>query len=488
MWIASHVSFTSQFMDRELALAETLNEDAISSRHFEAVLSSAMDAIITINDRQNIVFFNPAAEIMFGVESSEALGQPIIILIPELVRAGHERHVELFRATGVTGRKMGALGTISGRRKNGDTFRVEAGISQATVGGKWLATVILRDITERLANEEARQLLSQEVDHRAKNALAVVQAIVKLTSAESTEQYIEAITGRLDTLARAHSLLAKGSWTGGDLLQIIDEEVIGFQRTGQIRYEGQKVTLSVKSVQPLSMLFHELATNAVKHGALSVDGGTVNVRWQVDDSGSLILDWVEDGGPPVRIPEKQGFGSSLIESLSGQLKSTETSAWLPSGLNFKIELPPTAFRLERGGTDTPDDTLKETDRRPGSRVLVVEDEAIVALVLIQELKNAGWEVIGPASTIESAYQLLADGPTPDVAVLDINLDGVPIYPLAQLLQARGVPFLFYSGYSAPTLDPRFKNVALVGKPARARVISNELARLVADANLIASRS
>jgi PAS domain S-box-containing protein len=468
---------------------DTERGDWISSGHFEAVLASAMDAIITIDGDQNIVYFNVAAELMFDMKKGEAIGQPLLNLIPEASREGHDKHVQLFRDTGVTGRRMGALGAISGRRSNGTTFRIEAGISQANVGGTWLATVILRDITERLAIEEARQLLSQEVDHRAKNALTVVHAIVKLTTAESTAQYVEAITGRLDALARAHGMLAKGSWTGGDLRQIIDEELIGFQRTGQVGFDGPKVTLSVKSVQPFSMLFHELATNAVRHGALSVDGGTVAVRWEVDQRGALLLHWTEAGGPAVAAPDRQGFGSSLIESLGDQLRSRQTSNWLPGGLHFTIELPAAAFKVQRQPIDhRADAPANDRRKKPGRRVLVVEDEAIVALVLTAGLQSDGWEIIGPASTIESAYQLLADGATPDVAILDINLDGVPIYPLARILQARNIPFAFYSGYSAPILDARFKDVPLIGKPARVHVINDELSRLVADAHQIASRS
>ncbi len=462
--------------------------DWISSGHFEAVLLSAMDAIVTIDDKQNIVFFNSAAEAMFRMTANEAIGQPLVNLIPEASREGHDKHVQLFRDTGVTGRRMGALGAVRGRRCNGETFRIEAGISQATVGGKWLATVILRDITERLANEEARKLLSQEVDHRAKNALAVVHAIVKLTTAPTTAKYIESITGRLDTLARAHSLLAKGSWTGGDLRAVIEEELIGFQRSGQVSFEGPKVTLSVKSVQPLSLLYHELATNAVKHGALSAVEGRVAVNWSVDGKGALHLDWIESGGPPVPAPDRRGFGSSLIESLGEQLRSRSSSNWLPDGLRFSIELPEAAFKLDFAADDQASGTPPDSQaKKTGRQVLVVEDEAIVALVLVAGLRRDGWDIIGPAATLKAAYQLLADGMTPDVALLDLNLDGAPIYPLAQVLQARGIPFAFYSGYSAPNLEPRFKDVTLIGKPARAHVINAELSRLVADASLIASR-
>jgi len=464
---------------------EESRRESVSSGHFEAVIASAMDAIITIDEDQNIVFFNPAAELMFGIKVEDALNRPITNLIPEEFRAGHRRHIELFRATGVTGRRMGALGAISGLRSNGETFRIEASISQANVGGRWLATVILRDITERLANEEARLLLSREVDHRAKNALAVVQAIVKMTRADSTQGYVEALTGRIDSLARAHSLLAKGNWTGSDLAHVVAEETGGFQRAGQLRYDGPEVTLAAKAVQPLSLLIHELATNAVKHGALSSEGGTVSISWKVASDRTLLLRWSELGGPHVVAPQRLGFGSSLIQTLSSQLRARSTSNWLASGLEFQILLPADAYSLRSGATreDGGEVLHAAPERRAARRVLVVEDEAIVALALTSALTNEGWETVGPATTIEDAYQLLGDAQPPDVAILDINLDGVPIYPLAQILQARDIPFVFYSGYSNPALDPRFQNVPLIGKPARVHTINSELRRLVEGVSL-----
>lgn len=146
-----------------------------------------MDAIITINEDQRVILFNPAAEQMFGVSTDEALGESISRFIPERFRRGHDQHILRFGDTGVTGRRMGALGAISGLRSDGTEFPIEASISQVDTGKERLATVILRDITERLANEEARLLLAREVDHRAKNALAVVQALVSLTTAPTVE-------------------------------------------------------------------------------------------------------------------------------------------------------------------------------------------------------------------------------------------------------------------------------------------------------------
>ena len=192
-----------------------------TKRRLEGIVDSAMDAIITIDERQKIILFNPAAERMFSVSQNEALGQPISRFIPHRFRAGHDEHIHRFRQTGVTGRRMGALGAISGLRADGEEFPMEASISQVDVDGERLATVILRDITERIANEEARLLLAREVDHRAKNALAVVQALVSQTTAPTTEGFISAVRGRIGALGRAHSLLAQNRWQGGDMRKII---------------------------------------------------------------------------------------------------------------------------------------------------------------------------------------------------------------------------------------------------------------------------
>ena len=193
------------FIDDPAALTAAIE----TKNRLEAIVATAMDAIITIDNDHKIIFFNPAAEAMFGIESNDALGQPISRFIPERYRAAHEGHIRHFGKTGETGRRMGALGAISGLRANGQEFPVEASISQAVVGQERLSTVILRDITERKANEEARALLAREVDHRAKNALAIVQALVSLTRAPTRETFVEAVTGRVSALARAHSLLAQ---------------------------------------------------------------------------------------------------------------------------------------------------------------------------------------------------------------------------------------------------------------------------------------
>lgn len=452
-----------------------------TKRRLEGIVASAMDAIITIDEQQRIILFNPAAEQMFGVSTDEAVGQPISRFIPLRYRAGHDEHIKRFRQTGETGRRMGALGAISGLRADGQEFPVEASISQVDVGDERLATVILRDITERIANEDARLLLAREVDHRAKNALAVVQALVSLTTAATKDDFIVAVRGRVAALGRAHSLLAQNRWKGADLRQILVDETSAYHKPGQILYEGPHIALSPNAVQPISLLIHELATNAVKYGALALPEGQVRIVWRVAPDGDLELLWTESGGVLVKPPESKGFGSTLIATVARQLSGKIDSEWKPGGLLVTTRLPASNFRIDHLGSPSAVDEGHHQPARKAKvgRLLVVEDEMLVAMELAEALKSEGWEILGPVGTVEEALALITGSSPPDVAVLDINLNGQLVYPVADLLQSRGIPLLFCTGYETPNDDGRYQNCPVVRKPTNLRILAEEVYHLAA---------
>jgi two-component sensor histidine kinase len=167
---------------------------------------------------------------------------------------------------------------------------------------------VARDDTERREAEARRDLLAREVDHRAKNALAVVQSVLRLTKADDPRGYARAVEGRIAALARAHNLLARNTWAGAGLRAILAQELApylaggddGATPSGRARLDGRPVTLAPGAAQPVSMALHELATNAAKHGALSVPDGRVAVVWWVEPAGgALRLRWTERGGPEV---------------------------------------------------------------------------------------------------------------------------------------------------------------------------------------------
>lgn len=452
-------------------------KDAIETKNrLEAIITNAMDAIITIDNDHRIIFFNPAAEAMFGLKSSDALGQPISDFIPERFRPAHEGHIRRFGKTGETGRRMGALGAISGLRANGQEFPVEASISQALVGNEQLSTVILRDITERKANEEARALLAREVDHRAKNALAIVQALVSLTRAPTRDAFVEAVTGRVSALARAHSLLAQNRWNGAQLRKVIEDEVSAYERPGQVRYKGPDIMLSPKAVQPIGLLTHELATNAVKYGALSAHRGHVDVEWKIVDEDRLLLIWRESDGPPVSPPQQKGFGSNLITTVTGlQLGGTVEIDWATDGIVVTANLPANVMRSQKIvvplATEQPVLPADQAMAPTTGKLLVVEDEMLIAMEMAESLREAGWSVLGPAATMEEANQILAALPEqPDAAILDVNLDGKTVYPLAESLQQRGIPILFCTGYETLDAGGRFEDCDRLRKPANTHQI------------------
>jgi PAS domain S-box-containing protein len=201
---------------------------------------------------------------------------------------------------------------------------------------------IISDITERKRHEERERLLSREVDHRAKNLLSVVQAMVQLTHAPSIPAFVEQVKGRIHALGRAHSLLAASRWSGAELAQLIEEELAPFaDDAGRVRIAGPAIALRPAAAQSMALMIHELTTNAAKYGALSSPAGQVEVRWEVAPGpGELRLYWRERGGPPVTPPTRFGFGLTHIRgSVEHQLGGTLDLSWPAEGLMCELALP-----------------------------------------------------------------------------------------------------------------------------------------------------
>lgn len=196
------------------------------------------------------------------------------------------------------------------------------------------------DITERRAAEERQALLMREVDHRAKNALAVALSVVQLAPRDvPAEAFAAGVTARIAAMARTHSLLAAEGWAGAELRSLIEPEVRAY--AGHVALAGPALRISAAAAQPLAMLLHELATNAAKHGALSAPGGQVALCWTLDAE-SLRLVWRERGGPPLAGPPgRLGFGSRLLVSLAErQLGGRVTLDWSdPAGLVAELTIP-----------------------------------------------------------------------------------------------------------------------------------------------------
>lgn len=258
----------------------------------------------------------------------------------------------------VTGRAPAYREEYRFRREDGAWRWLESSAtvvrSDAATGRPLRIAGMLRDITERREAEERRDLLMREVNHRARNTLAIVQAILRLTRSTDPAAYARLVEGRIAALARAQALLAAERWTGAPLMTVLREELAPFGAAedaaeddrGRFILSGAPLRLQAEAVQPLAMVFHELATNAAKHGALSRPEGRLEVRWGADDAAGLLrIRWTETGGPAPGLPKHRGVGSRVVEAtIAGQLGGSIERRWPDEGLVCDIAVPLSRIR------------------------------------------------------------------------------------------------------------------------------------------------
>jgi PAS domain S-box-containing protein len=196
---------------------------------------------------------------------------------------------------------------------------------------------VIEDIGERKQAQDRERLLSREIDHRAKNLLMVMQSIVHLSGGPGIDEFKESVAGRIQALARAHSLLAASRWNAVALRSLVDEELEPYAISPDcVASGGPDVNLKPAAAQSLGLVIHELATNAAKYGALSGPGGRIGVHW-LRDGGRLCMEWRESGGPPVTSPSSSGFGSALIRiTIERQLNGELKFDWARDGLKCQI--------------------------------------------------------------------------------------------------------------------------------------------------------
>ncbi|MCF3933210.1 PAS domain-containing protein [Acuticoccus sp. M5D2P5] len=333
---------------------------------------------------------------------------------------------------------------------------------------------VLIDIEDRKRAEEQQSILLYELDHRVKNILANISALARQTrhNAESVEHYISDFTGRLDAIARAHTLLSSTRWVGASLVTLLEEELEPYRGKGSttITIAGPSVQMKPDDAQLFAIAFHELATNAAKYGALSVDDARLDIGWRFEwrqDKGVLVIEWVERDGPRVRGPMRSGFGSTVLERLvPAQTQSVITLDFAPEGLRCRIEIDQSRLDTHRTEPEPvlhgPPMTSQNTSIE-GRAVLIVEDSSLTAMDLEMVLEDAGATVVGIARTVEAAQAILAQKDV-DVAVVDRNLQGEHTNELARHLLAEKIPFVFVTGYSDGNVPDDLVDVPLMNKP------------------------
>jgi len=345
---------------------------------------------------------------------------------------------------------------------------------------------IVQDITERRAEEEQRENLVAELDHRIKNLLAVVQSVAAQSARKSAslDVFLKTFAGRLKSMSSAHDLLTAARWRGATLARIAAAELGGLAPT-QTRWDGPELFLTPRAASALSLALHELAVNAVRYGSLSTENGKVEVVWRRTPEGGFALEWLETGGPPATAPTTKGFGATLIEDVAGrELGGSARINYKPGGVTAMIQgaaealadAPP--LEPAEAAPERIVETVVAADEtvRPGAiaglKVLIVEDSLLLALELEAGLEDAGVEVVGCAAELSEALSMVELDF--DVAVLDADLNGQSVAPVAEILRTIGRPFVFATGY-ADKAAPMGFDAPIVRKPYNVHQIARAVA-------------
>lgn len=353
-----------------------------------------------------------------------------------------------------------------------------------------LLEVILRSMDQsrqvRVKAQETQDLLIAELNHRVRNILTLIRGVIHQTGERSASvaKFRTILHGRIQSLARAHDQLTSEQWAPAPLRALFMNELEAYagDSANRVALTGREIALTPEAYTCLALVVHELATNSMKYGSLSDQRGRLDIRWEVDPTGSLVIRWQETGGPPVRAPERRGFGSSLIErAVPFELGGEATMDFELTGLRARL-LVPGRFVHEVEPTDA---IAEQDDGRPADEVayheatiLLVEDNLVIAMDAEAMLDDMGFAAVKTASNTAAAIRIVEEGGI-DCALLDLDLGHETSIPVAEVLRARRVPFAFASGYGDPALLPEpFRDVAIITKPYGEKRIVEALSRMM----------
>jgi PAS domain S-box-containing protein len=335
-----------------------INSGLDSTAWLAAIVESSADSIISKDLNGIITSWNQGAERMFGYLADEMIGHSILKIIPPDRFGEEDRILSLVRA----GERLSDYETVR-LCKDGRTLHVSLTISPMRNQNGDIVGIskIARDITERKLALETQALLLKELNHRSKNLLAVADAIVRQTAKSTAPgEFVERISRRLHALSINQDLMIERDWQGADIAQIIKSQLSSVldDPLRRVHLEGPACIVTPRVAQALGLAIYELATNAVKFGALSAGAGCVEVKWHItrEHPREFKLSWRELGGPrPVR-PARKGFGSTIIESMIARsVLGAATMTYAPTGLIWELIAP------ESGLTGTPDEAARAAE-------------------------------------------------------------------------------------------------------------------------------
>ncbi|MDB5441338.1 MAG: hypothetical protein JWM33_3765 [Caulobacteraceae bacterium] len=308
-------------------------------------------------------------------------------------------------------------------------------------------------------------------DHRNRMLLSTIQTVAMQTARRSSslEGFLSSFLGRLKALGSAEDLLISSRQRGAEIAELV-AAALSALAPGQARWQGADILLTDRGAESLSAAVQELAANALRHGALSTESGRVEVMWRARPDGGFSLEWLESGGPLVGLPSRRGYGLGLLEGQTAKaLDGAVQLNFAPGGLRAHVEAGPGVVarapqrhvaKPAEPNQPAPQATMLEPSVR-GKRILVVEDSVLLAMELEAGLTDAGAIVVGAAAEVDEALAMI--GEPIDAAVLDANLNGRSVAPVAAALAKLGVPFIFATGY-AESAEPLGFDVPIVRKP------------------------
>jgi light-regulated signal transduction histidine kinase (bacteriophytochrome)/CheY-like chemotaxis protein len=343
---------------------------------------------------------------------------------------------------------------------------------------------------EREQANKQQDMLIAELNHRVRNILNLIRGLVSQSKegAETIDQFAEIIGSRIHALARAHDQVTQTDWSPSSLYSLIRTETDAYASDGadRVRIDGPDAMIAPNAFTTLALVIHEMMTNSCKYGALSDSRGQVTITISSDDDQSLEIDWHESGGPTVKEPTRRGFGSTIIErTIPHELGGAAAVDYRPAGLHATFVIP--GEHISAYDTPMPSahetpvaipDVRKSAPELFSAGALIVEDNVIIAMEAEDVLRDLGFAECQVAGSVRAARAVI-ENTLVSFAMLDVNLGKETSEEIAELLYARGVPFIFASGYGDRSFTTsRFQGVPVITKPYSERDIRAALARLL----------
>jgi light-regulated signal transduction histidine kinase (bacteriophytochrome) len=319
-------------------------------------------------------------------------------------------------------------------------------------------------VRERTRAQDQQDLLIAELNHRVRNILNLIRSLINQSRHDAVDvgAFSELVGGRIDALAKAHDNITRENWSPASVRHLIDVEAEAYLggKHDRVVITGADWLVAPEAYTVLALVLHEMMTNSVKYGALCDRHGRLEIALDRTDDGDLRIEWRERDGPPVRPPERRGFGSTIIDqSIPHELKGESHIRYKLSGVEADFIIPGRfAERTDSAephyATPGPAPTSTHLDA-PLAHVLVVEDSMIIAMDTEETLRLLGVETVTTASSVSAALKSIANDP-PQFAILDYNLGTETSDPVARHLAEHSIPFVFATGYGENARELREK--------------------------------